>query len=113
LLVALATQRIGLQFVAAQPFACPCSTARRRPAQGRRTLERGAGALLRLAARLRDALLMAFLAALLCVTPVVAFAALYMAKRAAGIDAVPGVDMLPDELIEGTIHAVLSALFHV
>ena len=34
-------------------------------------------------------------------------AAAYTAKRALHIDVVPGVDMLPDERIEGAIRAVL------
>ena len=41
---------------------------------------------------------------------VAALACAYMLKRAAGLDLVPGVDMLPDEEIESVIKFVLEAL---
>jgi hypothetical protein len=42
---------------------------------------------------------------------IVALACAYTLKRAAGLDVVPGVDMLPDEEIEAAIQFVLDALF--
>lgn len=42
---------------------------------------------------------------------IVALACAYALKRAAGLDLVPGVDMLPDEEIEGIIKWILDALF--
>ena len=45
-----------------------------------------------------------------CVLLVVVLACAYTLKRAVGLDLVPGVDMLPDEEIEGVIKLVLGAL---
>lgn len=41
----------------------------------------------------------------------VALACLYTLKRAAGLDLVPGIDMLPDDEIEAAIRSVLDNLF--
>jgi hypothetical protein len=104
--VAVAAQRLSLQFL---PMA-PAGIVRGAVPARRRKTSGLARALLRQAVRLRDALAMVMLAAVLCAGGVIGLAGLYMAKRAAGLNLFPGIDMLPDEAIEGTIHAVQHTL---
>jgi hypothetical protein len=104
--VAVAAQRVSLQFL---PMA-PVGAIRGSVPVRRRRMPAIARALLHQAVRLRDALAMVMLAAVLCAGGVIGLAGLYMAKRAAGLNLFPSIDMLPDEAIEGAIHTVQHAL---